>query len=136
MRKIAAGTGSLQAVFTPSTADFVTDQSPTVSYTVNRATTTTAVSSSKNPADEGESVTFTAVVAVANGQGTPTGTVAFRDGDATLATVPLSGNGSATTSSSFTAGQHNITAQYSGDSNFAGSTSAVLEQQVNTPASP
>jgi len=132
----AAGTGSLQAVFTPSTADFVTDQSPTVSYTVNRATTTTAVSSSKNPADEGESVTFTAVVAVANGQGTPTGTVAFRDGDATLATVPLSGNGSATTSSSFTAGQHNITAQYSGDSNFAGSTSAVLEQQVNTPASP
>ena len=132
----AAGTGSLQAVFTPSTADFVTDQSPTVSYTVNRATTTTAVTSSKNPADEGESVTFTAVVAVANGQGTPTGTVAFRDGDATLATVPLSGNGSATTSSSFTAGQHNITAQYSGDSNFAGSTSAVLEQQVNTPASP
>jgi len=132
----AAGTGSLQAVFTPSTPDFVTDQSPTVSYTVNRATTTTAVTSSKNPADEGESVTFTAVVAVANGQGTPTGTVAFRDGDATLATVPLSGNGSATTSSSFTAGQHNITAQYSGDSNFAGSTSAVLQQQVNTPASP
>jgi hypothetical protein len=132
----AAGTGNLQAVFTPSTPDFSADQSPTVSYAVNRAATTTAVSSNTNPANAGESVTFTAVVAVANGQGTPTGTVTLRDGNTTLANVPLAGNGSATASASFTAGQHNITAQYSGDNNFAGSTSAVLLQQVNAPVVP
>jgi len=132
----AAGTGNLQAVFTPSTPDFSADQSPTVSYAVNRAATTTAVSSNTNPANAGESVTFTAVVAVANGQGTPTGTVTLRDGNTTLANVPLAGNGSATASPSFTAGQHNITAQYSGDNNFAGSTSAVLLQQVNAPVVP
>jgi VCBS repeat-containing protein len=132
----AAGTRNLQAAFTPSTPDFAADQSPNVSYTVNRATTTTAVSSNKNPANAGESVTLTAVVAVANGQGTPTGTVTFRDGNTTLTSVSLAANGSATTSASFTAGQHNISAQYAGDNNFAGSISAVLVQQVNTVNAP
>src|SRR4029079_1708948 len=47
----ATGTRNLRAVFVPTTPDFGGDQSPNVSLTVNDATTATAVSSSKNPAN-------------------------------------------------------------------------------------
>jgi hypothetical protein len=124
------GTRNLRATFAPSTPDWSADQSPNVAHTVNQATTSTAIGSSKNPANAGEQVSFAATVTVAAGAGTPTGTVTFRDGNATFATVTLAGNGTASASQSFTAGQHNITAQYSGDGNFAGSTSAVLQQQI------
>jgi VCBS repeat-containing protein len=127
----AVGTRNLQAVFAPGTPDFGPDESSNVSHTVKRATTATAVSSNKNPANAGESVTLTAVVTVTNGSGKPTRSVTFRDGNTTLATVPLGANGSASTTQSFAAGQHNVTAQYSGDTNFEGSTSPVLMQQVN-----
>jgi len=127
----ALGTRNLQAVFTPGTPDFLPAQSSNVSSTVKRATTATVVSSSANPSNAGESVTFTALVTVTNGQGTPTGSVTFRDGNTTLATVSLGANGSASTTQSLAAGEHNVTAQYAGDTNFEGSTSPVLMQQVN-----
>jgi len=132
----ATGTRNLRAVFIPTTPDFGGDQSPNVSLTVNDATTTTAVSSSKNPANAGESITFTATVTVTNGLGTPTGNVVFRDGSDGFATVPLGAGGSAAATSSFNAGQHSITAQYVGDGNFAGSTSAALVQVVNAVNAP
>jgi hypothetical protein len=132
----ATGTRNLRAVFVPTTPDFGGDQSPNVSLTVNDATTATAVSSSKNPANAGESITFTATVTVTNGLGTPTGNVVFRDGGDVFATIPLGGNGSAQATSSFIAGQHNITAQYVGNANFAGSTSAPLAQVVTAVNAP
>lgn len=127
----AVGTRNLQAVFTPGTPDFLPDQSSNVSYSVNRATTATAVSSSMNPSNEGESVTFTALVTVTNGRGTPTGSVTFRDGTTTLAAVSLGASGTASTTQSLAAGPHDITAEYTGDTNFEGSTSPTLVQQVN-----
>ena len=127
----AAGTRNLRAIFVPTTADFDGDQSPNVSLTVNRATTSTTLSSSKNPANAGESITFTAVVTVTQGQGTPTGNVIFRDGNSTFASVPLAGNGSAQAATTFGAGQHTVTAEYVGDGNFSGSTSPALVQVIN-----
>jgi VCBS repeat-containing protein len=94
------------------------------------------LSSSKNPSNAGESVTFTATVTVTQGQGNPTGNVVFKDGNSSFATVPLGGNGAAQATTSFTAGTHNITAQYAGDGNFTGSTSAVVVQQVNAVNAP
>lgn len=127
----AAGTKNLRATFTPGTADFAADQSPNESHTVNPGTTSTGLISNNNPSNVGEQVQFTATVSVVTGTGTPTGTVAFKDGNSTLATVALV-NGSASTIQTFSvAGQHNITAVYSGDAAFNGSTSAVLAQQVN-----
>ena len=63
-----------------------------------------------NPADFGQSVTFTAAVsAAAPGSGTPTGTVTFYDGTTAIDTATL-GDGSATfTTSSLAAGSHAIT---------------------------
>jgi hypothetical protein len=96
---------------------------------VNKASTTTTLSSSANPSAIGQPVTFTATVnVVAPAAGTPTGTVTFRDGSTTLATEPLGSNGTASFSTSTLAvASHLITAVYSGDSNFNGSTGSLTQ---------
>jgi hypothetical protein len=91
--------------------------------------TTTTVMSSVNPSTFGQSVTFTATVSSAGG--TPTGTVTFKDGAATLGTGNLSSGSASFMTSGLSAGSHSITAVYAGDSNFVGSTSAPLIQVVN-----
>ena len=98
----------------------------------NTASTSTAVSSSLNPSLLGQSVTFTATVTSAGG--TPTGTIQFKDGVNNLGTpVTLNGSGQATfTTSSLTAGTHTITAVYSGDSLFGGSTGTLSPDQSVT----
>jgi hypothetical protein len=107
-----------------------------VTVTANFATstlpgTTTSVTSSVNPSTYGQTVTFTATVTAAGGL-TPTGTVTFIDGSATLGTGALSSSGIATlATSALTAGNNNITAAYGGDSNFSGSTSSIYSQVVN-----
>jgi Big-like domain-containing protein len=99
--------------------------------TAGIASTSIGVTSGKNPSDAGEAVQFTATVGWPAGAGTPTGTVSFRDGSTTFATVPLQASGTVSASTTFaSAGQHPITAQYFGDANFGGSTSATLAQEV------
>jgi hypothetical protein len=101
--------------------------------TVNKADTTTVVSS-HNPSLFGQSVTFTATVSpVAPGAGTPTGTVTFMDGGNPIGTGIL-GSGVATfTTSALTVGTHTITTSYTGDGNFNGSTGSLTgnPQAVN-----
>ena len=93
-------------------------------------TSATALSSSQNPSDFGQSVTFTATVTGAGA--TPTGTVQFMDGATTLGTpVTLDGTGAATYSTSaLKVGAHSIKAVYGGDDNFSGSTSNAVSQVV------
>ncbi|MBN2463258.1 MAG: Ig-like domain repeat protein, partial [Dehalococcoidia bacterium] len=101
---------------------------------VNKADTSTVLVSDLNPSVYGETVTFTATVtAVPPGAGTPTGTVNFKEGAATLGTGNLNGAGQATfTTSSLSAGDHNITAEYGGDGNFnASNSSPPLTQIIN-----
>src|SRR5262249_32650135 len=76
-------------------------------------------------------VTFTATVFT--DFGTPTGTVLFVDkGNLRLGTATLSGNQAVFTTSALLPGTHSMTAQYVGDLNFAGSTSAALAQTVTS----
>jgi len=103
---------------------------------VNKASTTTNVISSTNPVGTGQSVIFTATVSpIAPGAGTRTGTVNFfRNGFALCSNVSVNASGQATCNASFTiAGNYNITAQYSGDTNFNLSNSPTLVQQVLGP---
>ena len=95
-------------------------------------TTNTTLRSSDSTSDPGRSVTFTATVRPATGYGMPTGTVQFMDGANALgAAVTLNRSGVASfTTSTLASGSHSITAFYSGDSNFATSTSAALTQTV------
>jgi len=99
--------------------------------TAQKAATTTALSSSVNPSNSGQSVTFTATVTSV--AGTPSGTVTFKDNG-----VAISGcsnktlaSGQATCNTSGLApGNHPITADYNGDTNFATSTGTLAGGQV------
>jgi hypothetical protein len=76
-------------------------------------------------------VTFSGTVtAVAPGAGTPTGTLAFKDGATTLGTGTLVNGSASFSTATLSAGTHSITAVYAGDASFNGSTSAVLVQTV------
>lgn len=91
--------------------------------------TTTMLASSLQPSILGQSVTFTAVVNPA-GPGTPTGTITFKDGSTIIGSGALSGGKAMLTTASLSIGAHLLTAAYGGDTNFSGSTSSALTQNV------
>ncbi|MFP5230138.1 MAG: FG-GAP-like repeat-containing protein [Acidobacteriota bacterium] len=135
---LSAGAHSITAVY-GGDANFSGSTSTAVTVTVTAApvltATTTALTASATSAQTGTSITFNATVTPASGTAMPTGTVTFTDGASTLGTGTLSAGGSATYStSSLAAGSHSITAVYSGDSNFSGSTSAALTVTITAPA--
>jgi hypothetical protein len=110
--------------------------SSTVSILLNTAGTQTTLTSSVNPSDLGQTVTFTATV-TGNMQslGVPGGTVAFLNGDVTLGSETLNGSGITTlTTSTLPAGMDSITAEYLGNSTLGGSTSTPLIQNVIGPS--
>ena len=113
-------------------ASFNGSTSTSVDQEVQKADTATTLTSSANPSKIGQSVTFTATVnVVAPGSGAPTGSVTFTDGATILATSTLNASGQATlTTAALAAGSHNITATFSGDGSFNGSTSSFLKQDV------
>ena len=125
------GTKTITATYA-ATASYA-GSAGTASHTVNKASTTTSVTSSVNPSLSAQSVTFTATIAVtAPGAGTRTGTVQFKDGASNLGSpVTVAGNQASFSTSALSVGGHSITAVYSGDTNFNGSTSGVLTQVVN-----
>jgi hypothetical protein len=124
---LAVGSQSITASYAGD-ANF-NSSSSTMAQTVNKASTASTLTSSANPSTLSQSVTFTATVsAAASGAGTPTGSVTFNDGSNALATVPLNSNATATFSTSTLAvSSHSITAVYSGDSNFNGSTGSMTQ---------
>lgn len=131
-----ATNASLTAQYQGS-ANFSGSTSPAVRHTVTKASTTTGVTSSKNPSGFGESVTFTATVtAVAPGGGTPGGSIQFRiDGNNADGPVPLN-NGSATlTTSTLTPGSHSVEAVYGGATGYNGSTGTLTQQVGLIPTS-
>src|SRR5579871_2985775 len=102
----------------------------------NTAATSTVVVASVNPSVFGQQVSFTATVWGSN-VNIPTGSVTFYDGGMNLGSGTSVGNGVWIfgTSAALSVGAHSITASYSGDGNFAASTSAALTQIVNQAAS-
>lgn len=105
---------------------------------VAKATPSVTATSSKSPADFGESVTFTATVTPAPNTTGPTGTVQFKDGTTNLgSSVPcISGGGVCTAQFStlnLASGTHTISATYNGDTNFASASGTVAGGQVIKP---
>jgi len=100
-----------------------------VPVTVSQATTTTTLTSSRNPSFMGQSVTFVATV---NGQfgGLPQGLVTFLDGSTVLGTVAVNHNLAALTTNRLSIGSHTIVAAYQGSTNYQPS-NASLVQNVN-----
>jgi Bacterial Ig-like domain (group 3) len=95
--------------------------------------TQTILGSLPNPSDYGQPVIFGATVISSGFKSIPTGTVKFMEGGTLLGTGTLDKLGlTSFTTSKLPVGSHNITAVYSGDSNFAGSSSNVVVQKVRS----
>ena len=101
-----------------------------VSEVIMQATTTTALTSSINPSNTGQSVTFTA--SVTSAYTTPSGTVSFTMGSTALGTATLVGGKAKLAVTTLPAGSDTITATYvpATPPNFVGSSGSIL-QTVN-----
>jgi hypothetical protein len=111
------GDGVVERAFAPAWTQTVTP----------RPASSVALTSSPNPSALGHPVQMTAQISPADAAGS----VTFRDGETTLATLPLSG-GSATytRNSGLTIGLHDLTAVYGGDATHAPATSPVYSHLV------
>ncbi|MBA2673404.1 MAG: Ig-like domain repeat protein [Ramlibacter sp.] len=92
-----------------------------------QAQVSVALTSSANPTNAGQAVTFTATVT----GNSPTGQVTFRDNGSALVTRTLNSGVATYTTTALGAGTHPITARYLGDANNAATTSNTVNQQVN-----
>ena len=118
----------LSVTFTPSDTVNLSPTTQTVGITVNQAGAAASLTSNDNPSLAQTAVMFS--VTLSSTVGTPTGSVTFLDGTTPLAASTLSGGAATLTVSSLAMGTHSITAVYSGDANFLGTTSATLSQSV------
>ena len=122
---------TLSATFTPSdSANYVSGGFVTTTITVNKAGTSTSLTSSVNPVNTGQAVTYRATI---TGPGSAGGTVAFLDGGVTIAgcgAVLVAGNQATCVVTYASRGAHAIVAVYSGDLNRLGSTSPLLGETV------
>ena len=143
---LSGGTNALKASF-PGDASFQASAG-TASFTVTQSVSTLALISNLYDPVNGTTVNLTADFSSSAGKNVldslgvaPTGTVTFSDGSTTLGTAPVSGTAgsatslaTATASFSYTAlgtGDHYISASYSGDANYAvSSTSSPIEIDV------
>ena len=129
---LPAGANSLTAVYSGNSG-FAASTSSGVTQTITTSiATTTTLTTSPNPATSGNTVTFTATISPVP-TGSSLGTVSFYSGSALLGTASINSSGVATfTSNSLPTGALSITAAYSGNTAFAGSTSSALTETVST----
>ncbi len=144
--QLTSGTASLTTTDLPVGADSITaaydgdssfagSTSAAVSQTVSKASSSTTLKSSLNPSTFGQSVTFSANISGQFG-GVATGTVTFSNGSSTLGSASVSSNTASLATTTLPVGTNSITAVYSGDSNFTGSTSTTASQVVNDSTGP
>jgi Bacterial Ig-like domain (group 3) len=104
-------------------------------YEVNRGPTVATVSSAPNPTTKGQAVRFTALVRTAgSGSAAITGSVQFQvDGQPKGTAVPVTGGLTAISAPfiDLDVGTHYVTAVYSGDDNWSGSTSRPSGHEVD-----
>lgn len=128
---LPVGDSSIVATFSGND-DYTTSTSSAFTQAVGKAATTTVVVSDLNPSGYSSTVRYTATVSSI--AGTPTGTINFKSGGVNIgpciATGLINGSNYCETNATPT-GSTAITVEYSGDGNFATSTSAPLSQVVN-----
>ena len=118
---LAVGSHNIIAVYSGD-GSFNTN-SATLTINVGKAGTTLSLSGTPNPAPFGQAVQLTAAIGIGNGS--PTGTVVFTDGQTVLGSSPVTAGNAVLTVNSLAVGPHSITAAYSGDSSYTSSTATL-----------
>ncbi len=134
---LAPGVHSIVAVYGGDQDDAGSSSAPLVE-TIQQIATATTLSANVNPVSAGATLTLTgAVTAVGSSTngGVINGTVIFREGQTVLGTSAVDGLGHAIVNlNTLSAGSHSIVASYSGNVNYAASTSAVVIETVQSTA--
>jgi len=125
---LAVGSHPITAVYSGD-ANYLT-ATAAATQTVNQMATSVTLASSANPSAAGQPVMFTATLSSSSA----TGTVQFLDGATALGTGTIASGSASLTVPALAVGTHSITAVYSGDANYLGSTSAAVSQTVNKMA--
>jgi len=101
--------------------------------TITQASTTTTLQTSSATPYQAVPVTLTATVADSStgSTGSPSGTVSFYDGLALLGTAPVNSGVATLAIAVLPLGSSTVTAVYSGDTNFTGSTSSGVSEVVS-----
>jgi hypothetical protein len=121
---LSAGTHTLSITYSGDDSFVSSVSNPVL---VVKVASTTALAATPATAVYGQAVQLTAAVVPA----AATGTVQFLDGATVLGTVPVNSGAAVLSVPSFSAGAHSITATYSGDATYGGSTSAAVAVTVS-----
>lgn len=128
---LTVGAHSLSATY-EGDSNFTSGTSTAASATVGQAVPGVTLTSSLNPSQQGQAVSFVATLSFPAGAvNLPTGQVRFFNGSAEIGTVQIEGNSATLAAySTLPTGTNSITATYIGDTNYAASTSNVYSQVV------
>ena len=123
------GTHQVETVYSGDTK-YLSSTSNPVPLDGSLITTQLTLTASANPATAGSTVTFTGYVQALYGSGVPTGTITATLNQENMV-FPVDSTGHASYSlSGFPVGAYTISANYSGDTNYAGSTAGLVERIV------
>lgn len=129
------GTTTMRAIYSGDST-YGDSASPSITHFVKAKASTTTVRSNMNPAIYGTDIPFIATVSPSSA----TGTVVFKDGPLEFGKAVLDSGKAMLKTVGLRMGSHNITAVYSGDSIYAGSTSFPITQEqelmMRMPAMP
>ncbi|HET6250063.1 MAG TPA: Ig-like domain-containing protein [Tepidisphaeraceae bacterium] len=134
---LPVGSDQITATYSGDNAFATSTSSPTTeTVAAGTSPTTTSLTASSASSAAGASVSFTATVApVTPGGAAPTGTVTFTQDGTSIGSAAVASDGTAVLAiTSLPVGADAITAAYSGDANYAGSTSATFTETVANPA--
>jgi len=131
--QLPVGINSITAVYSGD-VDFNGGTSTPVAISVVKADSNVTLTSSLATPSAGDSVAFVATVksATAGTTATPTGSVTFLNGSTPLGSAALNAGTASLVTSQLPPGIDSITAVYSGDANFNGSTSTSISEQVSS----
>jgi hypothetical protein len=128
---VGTGTHQIDAGYSGD-SNYQPSVSATIGLTAEPVPTTLALTASPTTIHYGQTVTLTATLTPSTAQQNhlPTGTVTFSDGSTIVGTGTLTGGVATFTTTFLPSGSDSLTAAYSGDTNFAASTSTAVTETV------